>query len=200
MSRIGADLNIFRRISKPKKGRYKMHRLRNLLLTATIVLLTTAISFLSVYSQKTAGDAVSALRDGPAAETTGRGSKSIEGVWNATVTIRNCQNGTPITSFKAMDLFVQGGSVVDTNAAPPNTRGPGFGTWEFLGEHQFASTIRFFLYNPDGTFAGVRRIAQDITVGEDNNTWESTVSITVYNPAGDLTSTACATAAAQRAE
>lgn len=134
------------------------------------------------------------------ADDTGRGAREIEGTWNVVVTIRNCQTGTPVASFKAMDLFIQGGSIVDTNAAPPSTRGPGFGSWEFVGEHKFSSVLRFYLYNPDGSFAGVRRIAQEISLGGDNNSWESTVGIIVFDPAGNMIATACGTAAATRAE
>ena len=168
------------------------------LLVAVAIL---ALAHLSAYSQKTAGEFDSINRDAVSlADNGGKGSRALEGTWNVVVTIRNCQTGTAITSFKAMDLFIQGGSVVDTNAAPPSTRGPGFGSWEFLGDHNFRTTLRFYLYNLDGSFAGVRRIAQEISVGEDNNTWESTVGITVFNPAGDQVATACGTSAAVRAE
>jgi hypothetical protein len=159
-----------------------------------------ALGHLSAYSQKTAGEDAVNGQVASLAESIGKGSRAIEGTWMATVTIRNCETGAPVASFKAMDLFIQGGSVVDTNAAPPSTRGPGMGSWEFLGDHEFTSTLRFFLYNPDGTFAGVRRIAQNITIGADNNTWESTVGITVFNPAGVQVATACGTAVSARAE
>jgi hypothetical protein len=140
--------------------------------------------------------------DGPnaAAVETGRGARAIEGTWNVVVTLRNCTTGAPLATFKAMDLFIQGGSMVDTNAAPPSTRGPGFGSWQYAGEHQFTAVLRFFLYNTDGTFAGTRRIAQDITIADDNNSWESTVGTIVFDPAGNPVATGCGTAVAARAE
>ena len=161
-----------------------------------VIIAILAMGHLSAYSQKPAGeDNASSFAD-----NSGKGSRALEGTWMVTVTIRNCETGTAITSFKAMDLFIQGGSLVDTNAAPPSTRGPGMGSWEFLGDHDFKSTLRFFLYNADGTFAGVRRIAQNISIGDDNNTWESTVGIIVFNPAGNQVATACGTAVGVRAE
>ena len=175
---------------------------RSMKLVATSLLVTAilALGHLSAYSQKSAGEDVISRDPDSLADNSGKGSRALEGTWNVIVTIRNCQTGASLTSFKAMDLFIQGGSVVDTNAAPPSTRGPGFGSWEFLGDHDFNTTLRFFLYNPDGTFAGVRRIAQNIAMGDDNNSWESTVGITVFNPAGDQIATACGTAVASRAE
>ncbi|MEO8572686.1 MAG: hypothetical protein ABI481_01860 [Pyrinomonadaceae bacterium] len=175
-------------------------RMMKRILSASITLFTlVAFAQLTSYSQKSADEAESdfsqlSLADG------GKGSRAIEGTWNALVTIRNCQTGDAIAAFKAMDLFIQGGAVVDTNSAPPNTRGPGFGSWEFVGNQNFRSTIRFFLYSPDGSFAGVRRIAQNISLDEENNSWMSSVAITVYDPAGNLVTTACATSMATRAQ
>ena len=131
---------------------------------------------------------------------TGKGARAIEGTWNVVVTLRDCATGAPLGTFKAMDLFIQGGSLVDTNAAPPTTRGPGFGSWESTGEQQFSATLRFFFYNPDGTFAGVRRVAQEISMAGDNNSWESVVTNIIFNPAGNPVATGCGTASATRAE
>jgi hypothetical protein len=131
---------------------------------------------------------------------TGKGARAIEGTWNVVVTLRDCESQAPLGTFRAMDMFIQGGSMVDTNAAPPSTRGPGFGSWEYVGEHQFTATLRFFIYNPDGTFAGVRRVAQEITMADDNNSWESTVTNIIFNPAGTPIATGCATTIAARAE
>jgi len=130
----------------------------------------------------------------------GNGARALEGTWNVVVTIRVCQTGAAITTFKAMDMFIQGGSVMDTNAAPTSTRGPGFGSWEHVGENQFSATLRFYQYNPDGSFAGVRRVAQDITLGADSSSWESVVGNITYDANGNQTGVGCATAVAARAE
>ena len=169
----------------------------------TPLLIFAAVMFLatvSTYSQNIVGGIELPARVAPLADDEGRGSRAIEGTWNVLVTIRNCQTGAPLASFKAMDIFIQGGSVIDTNAAPTATRGPGFGSWEFVGGHDFRSTLRFYIYNPDGSFAGVRRLAQVYLMGADNNSWESTVGITVFDPAGNTVATACGTAVATRAE
>lgn len=124
----------------------------------------------------------------------------IEGVWESTVTIRNCQTGSPLATFRAMEMFVSGGSLVDTNAAPPSTRGPGFGRWQHVHGSQFTATFRFFLYNPDGTFAGVRRVSRIIELVGAGDDLTSTVSIEVFDPNNNLISTACATEIARRVE
>ena len=158
------------------------------------------LGHLSAYSQKTAVGTEGLAGSSPLADDEGRGSRAIEGTWNVLVTIRNCETGAPVATFKAMNIFIQGGSVIDTNAAPTATRGPGFGSWEFVGDHDFRSTLRFYIYNPDGSFAGVRRLAQVYSMGADNNSWESTVAITVFDAAGNMIATACGTAIASRTE
>jgi hypothetical protein len=122
----------------------------------------------------------------------------ILGVWDSRVTIRNCQTGSPVTTFRAMETFISGGGLVDTNAAPPSTRGPGLGRWEYQGQGQYTATFRFFLYNVDGTFAGTRRVSRTIDLDGDELT--STVSIEVFDPTDVLISTACATEVATRVE
>jgi hypothetical protein len=123
-------------------------------------------------------------------------ARVIEGVWDVQVTIRDCQSGNSITGFRAMDLFIRGGSVVDTNSAPTATRGPGLGSWDYSGGRSFNATLRFFMYKPDGTFLGVRRVAQDIEVNEAGDGWTSTVNtITTVNGTDTI---GCATAVATR--
>jgi len=133
-------------------------------------------------------------------EISGKAKKEelIEGVWDSRVTIRNCQTGAALTTFRAMETFVRGGSLIDTNAAPTSTRGPGFGRWEHEQGSQFNATFRFFLYNPDGSFAGVRRVSRTIFVDGDNLT--SVVNIEVFDTNDVLVSTACATEVARRVE
>jgi hypothetical protein len=184
------------------KGRKKM-KYKSIKTVVASLFVFTAIIFmghLSAYPQTAAEGTDRLASASPLADTDGRGSRAIEGTWNVVVTIRNCETGAPVATFKAMNMFIQGGSVIDTNAAPTSTRGPGLGSWEFVGDHDFRSTLRFYIYNADGSFAGVRRLAQNYSMAPDNNSWESTVAITVFDAAGNMIATACGTAVASRAE
>lgn len=127
----------------------------------------------------------------------GKGARGIEGVWNVNVTIVDCSTGGPLATFRAMDMFHQGGTMTDTNAAPTATRGPGFGTWNSLGDGHFSSTLRFFMYT-NGAFSGVRRIEQDITLDPEADTWSSTVATTTTDLVGNVV-VGCGAAAATRA-
>jgi hypothetical protein len=187
---------------EPSKEKISMKRsfLRFIGLFAFSLVIIPAFNHLGLSAQ-TREDAVELkTSQTEIANFTGKGARALEGTWNVVVTLRNCDTGAPLGTFKAMDLFIQGGSMVDTNAAPPSTRGPGFGSWEYVGEQQFTATLRFFIYNPDGSFAGVRRVAQEISMGDDNNSWESNVTNIIFNPAGTPIATGCGTASAVRAE
>jgi len=63
---------------------------------------------------------------------------------------------------------------------------------------KYTATLRFFLYNPDGTFAGVRRVKRTIELNGDDLT--SMVNIEVFDPHDVLLQTACATEVAHRVE
>ncbi len=108
----------------------------------------------------------------------------IEGVYDTRVEIRVCQTGALITSFRAMDVFHRGGTLTDTNATPPTTRGVGFGTWRYLGGQLYTASMQFFRYNPDGTFAGLQRVRQSITLSSDGNQLTSTLRAETLNPSG----------------
>lgn len=118
----------------------------------------------------------------------------IEGVYDTRVEIRVCQTGALITSFRAMDVFHRGGTLTDTNATPPTTRGVGFGTWRYLGGQLYTASMQFFRYNPDGTFAGLQRVRQSITLSSDGNQLTNTVRAETLNPNDVVVATSCGTA------
>jgi hypothetical protein len=52
----------------------------------------------------------------------------VEGLWQSVITSTDCTTGNPLGTFRGMNMLHRGGTVSDTNFAPPSTRGPGFGT------------------------------------------------------------------------
>lgn len=118
----------------------------------------------------------------------------IEGVYDARVSLFVCQTGAPIANFRAMDVFHRGGTLTDTNVAPPTTRGPGFGTWRYLGGQLYTASFQFFRYNPDGTFAGLQRVRLNTTLSADGNQITSNVSAETLDPNDVVVATACGTA------
>lgn len=127
------------------------------------------------------------------------GHDALVGVWLATVTQRDCASGTPLATFKGQQVFHAGGTLTDTNSAPPNTRGPGMGVWQRQG-HGYQSKFRFARYFPDGNLAGYSVVTRHIAWGADRDNVVGTTSIELLDPAGTVVGRGCASDVAVRFE
>ena len=128
--------------------------------------------------------------------------RSIEGVWQTTVTQRNCQTGNPIAAFQGLSTFNKGGTMAETSTAlPPALRSAGHGVWQReSGFQEYSFAFTFLRFNPDGTFAGTQIIRQTASLAPGGNQYDSTGFIEVYNAGGNLLGTGCATAVGTRFE
>jgi hypothetical protein len=130
----------------------------------------------------------------------GNSARSFEGVWQTTVTQRNCQTGEAIRSFRGLTTYHAGGTVSETSAAlSPALRGPGHGVWEKERGPTYSSSFIFQRFNPDGTLAGTQKITSAIVLNS-RNTYYTTTSIQVFDVNNNLLGTGCATATATRFE
>lgn len=123
---------------------------------------------------------------------------NLEGTWELTVTLRSCQTGAPLDTFRAMSAFGCGGTVMESRAsdALPSTCGQGF--WRHIGGTIYTAVVKLFRFNPDGTFAGFERVTQSIDVQDDGNEFSSTARVQVFDSYDMLVRTGCATARAKR--
>jgi hypothetical protein len=127
------------------------------------------------------------------------GARALEGSWSVQVTIRNCQTGAAITSFPAMDTFIQGGTMQEYSAGSGILRGPGHGVWNYEFGRQFDYAFQFFRFNADGTLAGVTKARRQLALTSDNS-YAGNALIEIFNASGVLVATACATETATRFE
>jgi hypothetical protein len=97
---------------------------------------------------------------------------AIEGVWEPTVTIRDCASGVELVSFLSMDTYIHDGSYVGVGAPEPHT--PGFGRWQHVGGREFTARYQFFTYDPDGIPNGRLRVSATITLAADGNSFTAT--------------------------
>jgi len=118
---------------------------------------------------------------------------SLEGVWDSQVTSTDC-NSHILMAFRAFELFHQGGTLTTTgNANSPALSSPGLGTWQRTGMRTFTSTLQFFTFNPDGSFAGTVKIAGQIHLSDHGNSFTGTSTFAVYDPDGNLVFSGCGT-------
>lgn len=93
-----------------------------------------------------------------------QGAKALEGTWDVTVTLRNCETGNAIRSFPRLITFAKGGTLSEWAAGgtefAPAIRGSGQGSWENLGDDAFTYSLKFLRLTsfggPDGFISELR--------------------------------------------
>ena len=128
--------------------------------------------------------------------------RSIQGAWRTTVTIHNCQSGAPITTFKGLQTFNEGGTLAEiATGGPPSSRTPGHGVWRREdGSQNYSFVFMFDRFNPDGTYAGSQTVRGDVVLEARGGELTVVATTEIFNPAGQLIATGCSTATATRIE
>ena len=123
-----------------------------------------------------------------------RGGDQIEGVWDVTVTARDCATGAALGVFNAQAMFHRGGTLTDMSAAPPTSRGIGVGVWRRDGPGPtYTAMFRFNRFNPDGTLALSRVVTRKLTLSFDANMETSVNTSEDRDPSGTVVATGCTT-------
>jgi len=124
--------------------------------------------------------------------------QGIEGVWDVSVTIRQCDTGTPVVAIHAMNMFIQGGTLTETSN--DLLRSSSLGTWRRVSRHGYTAVFRFFTFNADGSFAGRNKITRTIKLSADANRFTANAVFEVLDVNDNLLTSGCATETAQRLE
>jgi hypothetical protein len=85
-------------------------------------------------------------------------ANTIVGTWEFRARLFVCATGQTLQSIRASSVFNAGGTMLDTNTAPPSTRGPGFGIWTYNPlTRSYVVQMRLYSASGDsatGTIAG----------------------------------------------
>jgi len=129
-------------------------------------------------------------------------ARRIEGVWDVTVVIRDCQTSGVLRSVRARNMFIRGGTLSELGALTnPVLRGPGLGTWRYVGEDHYTAVFRFTRFNPDGTFSAIQKVTRTITLSQDSNTFAANAVVDLFDVDGNpIAPPGCATETASRLE
>jgi hypothetical protein len=126
-------------------------------------------------------------------------ARRIEGVWDVMVTIRDCQTGNPLTTVRARNMFIRGGTLTELNArGNPSLRSPSFGTWHIDDDGTYAAVFRYSRFNPDGTFSQTVKVTRQIRLSRDADAFAANAFVEVFDVNDVLVQTGCATEAATR--
>ena len=122
----------------------------------------------------------------------------LQGVWNVSVAVRNCDTGQVIRQFHALNLYIHDGSMTET--AANFLRTPSVGTWRRVHDDTYTSMFEFFRYNPDGSFATLARVTRTIELNEDGGRFTSTGRVEDFNADSVRVAIGCSTETAVRAQ
>jgi len=164
--------------------------LKPIFVIALAMMMTFTITF-SVVSGQEATDNQSA--DSPNAP-----DRTIVGVWQTTVTQRNCMTGEPVApSVQGVFTFNEGGTLAEFAGSSP-LRSQGHGIWE--ASNPFHPTLAFTLlrFNAEGTFGGRTVVRLTVSLAQSGNNYTTTGTVEIFAPNGMLVGMGCATSTATR--
>lgn len=114
--------------------------------------------------------------------------RTLEGVWNVSVTVTDCQTGALIRTVSSLQAFHPDGSVTET--ANTSSRGISEGVWKLDGARIFAASYWFYRYTTTGTFASIATVTDSIKLGSEGH-FTSTGVVIDHDANGNLVSTGC---------
>jgi hypothetical protein len=123
-------------------------------------------------------------------------SHSLEGTWDVSVTVTNCQTGAVIRTVRSLQMFSHDGSFTET--ANTFLRGSSLGTWARTGGQTFNATYWFFRYTPAGGFASIAKALDAVTLNEDGNHFSASGTIQDFDANNNLISIGCFLHSAKR--
>ncbi len=127
--------------------------------------------------------------------------QGLIGSWNLSVTLRDCQTGTALVNFLAMNTYNLGGTMQQSAVSNPQFRDlAGHGIWSHQTGRDYSAALQFFSVSLDGTFTGKVVVRSAISLGLRGNEYTSTDTAEVFDPNGNVIATACSTTTASRFE
>ncbi|CAN5134448.1 hypothetical protein BH11PSE10_BH11PSE10_10810 [soil metagenome] len=115
----------------------------------------------------------------------------IEGVWESTLTVKDCASSAVLTTFKGLAVLHRGGTLSADNSRPTFSRGTAYGTWKHGTGNTYTSTMVFMRFNPDATLAGSQKVVRSFALAADGNSLTGNNTAQIINTAGVILQQAC---------
>ena len=93
------------------------------------------------------------------------GAKGIVGSWEGTV-----DRGPAFPSLTTLHTFSGDGSMIETGS-DTMFRSPAIGTWEYVGNRTFATTMVMHRFSPTGVYLGTGKINANRRLSRDGETY-----------------------------
>lgn len=119
--------------------------------------------------------------------------EAIIGVWDSTATVRDCNTGAALASFKGLSMFNIGGTASYGSNSPPGLTSASMGTWKRESGQTYTITLVFYRFNPDGTLVGMQKSKGTRTLSADENSFTGAVNGQITDAAGNVLAHTCLT-------
>lgn len=138
--------------------------------------------------------AAGAIAAAAGADPGGSSANQLAGTWKVTV-----NRPAPLPPLTSLQVFTEGGSVVEIANEWPATRTEAYGSWERIDGRLYANTTVFFRFNPQtGAYLGTQKISRTIQLAPDSRTFAVVARVTVLDASGNVLATFPATAEGER--
>jgi len=115
----------------------------------------------------------------------------LQGTWDVTVRIINCQTGAEITHFASMLTYHAGGTLMEsTSGLSQALKTPGESVWRHLTDNTYAIRFKFFTFNAQNVFTRWRIVNAEITLDQSGDSYEGSGTQETYDANG-LIGTGC---------
>ena len=122
----------------------------------------------------------------------------IEGVWDSTITIKDCTTNAATKTFKGAGMFHRGGTLSADNSMPPPSRGAAMGVWKRGTGSNYMANMWFMRFNADGTLAGTQKVQRALVLGADSNSLTGTLNLQIIDATGAVVQQGCGSETAVR--
>ena len=132
------------------------------------------------------------------AQSTTAAADPIEGLWQSTVSLKDCASGAPLGAFRGLTIFNAGGTANADGNQPSATKGAGLGTWKRTTTGSYTIDLRFWRYGNDGLPIGQQRLTRTITLAADGRSLTSTITTQALDAGDNVVLTGCGTESGAR--
>ena len=128
------------------------------------------------------------------------GGGRLAGVWDAVVTIRNCETGAALRPpFASIANFNKGGTYLgSTSGRPQSSRTPEHGVWAHISGNTYRFKFKSFDFDLAGNPISYGIVTHDVELDASGDTYTSSGGVKVYAMNGTQIAQGCSDAVGTR--
>jgi hypothetical protein len=117
----------------------------------------------------------------------------IVGVWDLDVTIRICETGAPLASFKSVTKYELGGTTQVVPSTSPMLLSAHVGIWNWVGRNDYEVAFKMFRFDAGGNNLGWNIVRLDVQINNSATEISGDGVATLYDTQGNVIGVSCPT-------